>query len=407
MPRKLMTVLGLTLFAGSLSTAAHAAVPFGAFGGLCCGQNAGGGILQLTGWALDDDGVERVEIFVDGVIYNKAHYGQNSPFLEGLYPGYPDTSQGVFGIHLDSTRYSNDLHTFTARVTSNTGEQTVLNPIVIQINNVTSTLKPFGAITRPNPSAEFFGTCNLADPTPRLSVIEGWALDLGIEVGDTGVKYVELLINGALYANTLTDCFYDAYWGGLTNCYGLQSLDIEQVMPTVANSPHARFRFVLDVGLLIEGFGYSQGAHSLTIRAGDYEGNFANIAEIPVAFFCDENTGNEGSFGFIDDPYNGELTSGITPVSGWALDAEGIFRVQIHLDGIYVGDALFGLGRGDVTAAYPGFPDSLAPGWLFNLDTTATSDGHHHLQAVAIDDFGAVTILGERHFQIDNEPGPQ
>lgn len=410
MRRKLKTLLGLTLsaaFLGGISpSAAEAAQPFGHLNGLCCGQNAGGGMLPITGWALDDDGIARVEMFVDGVLYGVADYGQNNPPVELLFPGYPDGAQAGFGIHLDSTRYDNDLHTFTARVTSNSGEQVFLNPVVIQVNNVTSTLKPFGAITRPNPSAEFFGTCDLFDPTPRLSVIEGWALDLGIEVGDTGVKYVELLVNGALWANTLTDCFYDDYWGGLTNCYGLQSLDIEQMMPTVANSPHARWRFVLDVGLMIEGLGYSQGAHTLTIRAGDYEGNFANIADIPVAFFCDENTGNEGSFGFIDHPYNGQLTYGLTPVYGWALDAEGISSVRIFLDGAYVGDAIYGLGRADVSAAHPGFPDSLAPGWLFQLDTTQTSDGHHHLQAVAIDDFGAVTILGEHYFQVDNEVIP-
>lgn len=405
MRRKLNTLLGLTLSVAFLMSApVMAALPFGHLDGLAiAGQNAGGGVLPITGWALDDDGVERVEIFVDGVVYSVADYGQNKPGIEVLFPGYPDGVQAGFGILLDSTRYYNGLHTFEARVTSNTGEQVWLNPVVIQVNNDTYTLKPFGAITYPNPSAEMFGTCDLDDPTPRLSVVEGWALDVGIETGDTGVKYVELLINGGLYANTLTDCFFDPYYGGLTNCYGLQSLDIEQMLPTVANSPHARWRFVLDVGFLVEGLGYSQGAHTLTIRAGDYEGNFANIADIPVVFYCDENFGNEGSFGFIDHPYSGELTYGVTPVYGWTLDAEGISHVQIRLDGVVVGNATYGLARPDVSAFFPGYPDSLAPGWLFQLDTTLTSNGHHHLQAIAVDDFGAQTVIGEHYFQIHNE----
>jgi hypothetical protein len=305
MPRKLKSVLGLTLFAAFLPAVLSAALPFGYLNGLSGGQNAGGGVLQITGWALDDDGIERVEIYVDGVIYNVAHYGQNNPPVEILFPGYPDGAWNGFGIHLDSTRYSNDLHTFSARVTSNSGEQVWLDPVVIQVNNTSSTLKPFGEITFPNPSAELYGTCDLDDPDRRLSTILGWALDLGIETGDTGVKYVELLINGGMYANTLVDCFNDPAWGGLTNCYGLQSLGIEQIFPTVANSPHAGWRFVLDVGWLVSAVGYSQGAHTLTIRSGDYEGNFANIAEIPVVFYCDENDTNDGSFGFIDAPYNG------------------------------------------------------------------------------------------------------
>ena len=219
-----------------------------------------------------------------------------------------------FGFFLDSTLYSNDLHQISARVTSNGGEQRFLNVITIQINNNTANLPPFGAITFPNPSSELYGTCDLDDLTPRLSVISGWALDAGIETGDTGVKYVELLINGGLYANTVISCFSDPYWGGLTNCYGLQSLDVERIFPTVANSPHARFRFVLDVGWLISEIGYSQGFHELTIRAGDYFGNVANIAEIPVSFFCDENTGNAGAIGFIDGPDNGAIIDGITEI---------------------------------------------------------------------------------------------
>ena len=404
MRRNLMTLLGLTLSVGLLPAMASADEPFGAFGGIAGGdQNAGGGVLPLVGWALDDDGIAYVEIFVDGVVYDLANYGQNWPSIDLLFPGYPDGVNSGFGILLDSTRYTNDLHTFEARVTSNSGEQVFLNPVVIQVNNVTSTLKPFGAITFPNPSAEMNGTCDLSDPNRVLSPIAGWALDLGVETGNTGVKYVELLINGGLYANTLTDCFWDEDWGGLTNCYGLQSLDIERMLPTVVNSPHARWRFVLDVGFLVTAGGYSQGAHTLTIRSGDYEGNFANIAEIPVVFYCDENTGDHGGFGFIDNPEGGERTYGQTPVSGWALDREGIDHIEVFLDGYYVGNANYGFPRSDVTPFYPGYPDSLFPGWNFLLDTTLTTDGNHHLQVYAYDILGARSLIGENYFVIDNE----
>ena len=85
------------------------------------------------------------------------------------------------------------------------------------------------------------------------------------------------------------------------------------------------------------------------------------------------------------------------------LDGEGVAEVQIWLDGQWVGDAAFGLPRPDVSSVYPGYPDSLAPGWIFLLDTTLTSDGLHHVQAVAVDDFGATSIIGERYVTIRNE----
>lgn len=401
MRRKLCFLLGLSLsFAG---LPAFAAQPFGFLEGIRGGGNAGGGLLPITGWAMDDDGVERVELYVDGVVAGLTDYGGNRPDVQLVFPGYPDSPLVGFGMFLDSTRYSNDLHQITARVTSNSGEQTYLNPVTIQINNTTSNLAPFGAISYPNPSSELFGSCNLNDPTPRLSVISGWALDAGIEIGDTGVKYVELLINGGLYANTVTDCFYNPYWGGLTNCYGLQSLDIEQIFPTVANSPHARYRFVLDVGWLISAVGYSQGFHELTIRAGDYVGNVTNIAEIPVSFFCDENTGNHGAFGYIDGPLPGQLIDGVANIAGWTLDAEGVAAVQIWLDGVLQGNAVYGISRPDIAFAYPGFPDSFGAGWLYLLDTNLTTDGLHHIQAVAVDGLGESTIIGERYVEIRNE----
>jgi hypothetical protein len=401
MRRKLCFLLGLALLSAGLP--AFAAAPFGFVEGIRGGFNAGGGLLPITGWALDDDGVERVEYYVDGVIAGLADFGGNRPDVQLVFPGYPDGALAGFGFFLDSTRYSNDLHQISARVTSNSGQQTFLNPVTIQINNTTSNLAPFGAIQFPNPSSELFGTCDLDNPFRRLSVISGYALDAGIETGDTGVKYVELLINGGLYANTVTDCLNIPSWGGLTNCYGLPSLDIERIFPTVANSPHARFRFVLDVGALVANGFYGQGFHELTIRSGDYAGNFSNIAEIPVTFFCDENTGNGGAFGFIDTPTPGLLVNGLTHATGWALDPEGISAVQIWLDGIFVGNALFGFPRPDVGNLYPGYPDSAASGWQFLLDTTLTSDGIHHIQAVAVDVFGAQNIFGERYIEIRNE----
>lgn len=394
-------VLGIALFA-AVAVPVQAAAPFGVFEGLPVGENAGGGILPLTGWALDDDGIERVEVYVNGVIAGLADIHQNRPDVELAFPGYPDSARGGFGFLLDSSRYLNDLYTINARVTSNSGEQTWLDGRQIQILNTTHNLAPFGQITFPNASSELYGTCDLDDPARRYSVIEGYALDLGIETGDTGVKYVELLINGSLYANTHTDCIWTVETGGYTNCYGLPSLDVEALYPTVANSPHARFRFVLDVGWLLQ-FGYSIGFHELTIRVGDVAGQVANVAEIPVIFTCADFTDNEGAFGFIDDPESGELTGGITQVSGWALDAEGVALVRLYLDGLFVGTASYGIPRGDVLAHYPGYPDSAAAGWSFNLDTRITSDGQHHLQAVVQDDLGATNIIGERYFTIRNE----
>ena len=43
---------------------ASAAVPFGTFAAKVGGGNAGSGVVPLHGWALDDDGIEAVDIVV-------------------------------------------------------------------------------------------------------------------------------------------------------------------------------------------------------------------------------------------------------------------------------------------------------------------------------------------------------
>jgi hypothetical protein len=268
--------------------------------------------------------------------------------------------------------------------------------------NNTSTLRPFGHIDRPLRQTDLYGTCS-GSPNRIYSPIEGWALDLGVEIGDAGIGYVELLLDGAIVANTRTSCAYILATGGLTNCYGLPRLDIETRFPGALNAPSAGFRFVLDVGALITNANVTQGFHQLTIRAGDIATNVENIDEIPVNFFCEENNPNEGSIGFIEQPRPGLIVAGDTTFQGWAVDIDGINRVEMYVDGLYVGTANFGVdSRPAVANEYPGYPDAGAPVWRFIWDSTTRADAFHHMEAIAYDELGEATLIGERTFYVEN-----
>jgi hypothetical protein len=65
-----------------------------------------------------------------------------------------------------------------------------------------------------------------------------------------------------------------------------------------------------------------------------------------------------------------------------------------------------GFARPEITELYPGYPDSLAPGFRFFLDTRLLSDGIHNLQVLIIDDANQTTLIGERAFRVIN-PGQQ
>ena len=100
------------------------------------GGNSGAGLLPLTGWALDDNGVLAVDILVDGLVAGRAAYGRARAGVAARFPGFPDSAHPGFGFQLDTTHYLNGLHTVAVRVKSRAGEVALLPPQPIYFNNV-------------------------------------------------------------------------------------------------------------------------------------------------------------------------------------------------------------------------------------------------------------------------------
>jgi hypothetical protein len=404
----LLTLAAAALLALAGSDSSWADTPFGFFGGSPGGDNAARGLMPVQGWALAQSGVNAVDIVVDGGIVARAHYGRRRPRVAVLYPSFPDAPAAGFAYQLDTTHFFNGLHSVSARVMSNAGAVVYLNSLTIEFSNVTADLIPFGNIDFPNRGDEMFGNCDLSDPRRLFSVIDGYALDPGVQQGDSGIGYVELEIDRSRLLNDKRDCHFSAAEGGLSDCYGLRRLDIEQQFPSLKDSPHAGFRFVLDVGELIattDDFGeplYTPGQHVITIRAGDQFTQVTDIAEIPVTFTCRDFTANDPSIGHIDFPTVGLLYSAVITVSGWAVDFEGVQQVQVLVDGAVVGNANLGVPRPDIKSEYPSYPANPAPGWFMSLDTTHFSNGQHELSVLVIDNAGATTFIGKFPIVIAN-----
>ena len=397
---------------------ASAAQPFGTFGGKIGGGNSGWGLVQLHGWALDDDGIAWVDVVVapcappvgagcqigQAFVAGRAEYGRSRPGVSERYPGYPDSDAPGWAFQLDTTRYLNGQYRIWARVHTLSGETRNLQPKLFQFINNATALMPTGVTEFPHKGAEMRGNCNLADPARRWSVVSGYALDLGSTEDDTGVAWVELLLDGAIFANTDVDCANTPESGGLTNCYGLRRLDLQQFYPIAKNDPHLGFRFALDVGFLLTEGGYTPGSHRLTIRAGDHADQVANIDEFQVTFTCDEFLGNEESVGDILLPRPVRMVAGSVLLSGWALDWEGVHSVAVYIDGELHTYASFGLlvpGL-DLNAIYTGYPDAVAPGWVALVDSTQFSNGPHEFEIVVTDDLGENTLIGQRRYIINN-----
>jgi len=63
------------------------------------GRKAAATGLQLRGWALDPFGVESVDVEL-GKVHKPARYGEPSPELRAIFPGYPDGAYARFVLEL-------------------------------------------------------------------------------------------------------------------------------------------------------------------------------------------------------------------------------------------------------------------------------------------------------------------
>ncbi|MEM8930141.1 MAG: hypothetical protein AAGE94_03140 [Acidobacteriota bacterium] len=387
-------------------------------------DNAGSGAIAITGWTASTDGIQRVVIQVDGQDLGQAIYGRPRPDAQSQVSGLPDAAGPGFLYNINTTLFDNGVHTVTAKVVTNSGTEIVLGQSYhVLFNNTAPTLAPFGKIELPVDGTEIFGTCDLNNPNRIYTVLSGWALDLGLQEEDEGVGYVELMLDNTLFeqtyvgddgafgtlddvevdVSTRTGCFFSLATGGLTNCYGLPRLDIERFFPFAEDAPLSGFRFVLDVGYLINA-GWVQGQHKIKLRAGDQATATNEFSEIKVNFLCQENFDDIPSIGLIEYPRPGRAHSGTLFSRGWAVDIDGIVRVEIYIDGNFVTNANYGVGSRPIVAQhYPGYPDALAPVWEAAIDTTLLTDGFRRMQVRAIDLNGNSTEIGDKEFVVNND----
>ncbi|MEM7350683.1 MAG: Ig-like domain-containing protein [Acidobacteriota bacterium] len=88
--------------------------------------------------------------------------------------------------------------------------------------------------------------------------------------------------------------------------------------------------------------------------------------------------------------------SGFIGLVGWALASTPIRRVVLQVDGEDFGQVFYGQPRPDVTALFPGFPNSANPGWSYNLNSTLFLNGEHEV-SVRVETTGgsSFTLQGE------------
>jgi hypothetical protein len=388
------------------------------------------GVFPVTGWAIDDETVEYVEVLVDGLAMGNAVLGEHRPDIAHLFPSDPDAEYAGFIRMLNTTVLNNGIHILAVRAVDNQGASRIIGRRFVQTFNTGSNLPPFGAIDWPIANHTMIADgCRAIDgSTPPWSgdvyadpdaveMIFGWALDVGSRTDNGGVAFVELMLDNAPVPlgasdnpqNTSLPSFYwetSPNWGTDYNYYGHPRMDIQRLYADVPNSKDCGFAFLMDINYLILARGYSEGLHYLQVRAGDIENNVADIAQIPVIFDCNDDP-DDPAIGDIVTPEHMELVAGVVEVTGFADDTRTLRQVEIWVDGNFIGLADFGLPSPEFEEAYPWLPTSVTrnSGYRYELDTVAENlaDGEHSLVVWTEDVKDGRTIIGERRFVLDNQ----
>ena len=91
----------------------------------------------VDGWAVDDHGVAKIEILLDGETIGLAQYGNSRQDVDGDYPGLPNAPHFGFQFDVNTALFPNGLHVLEAVATDTSGNTSQLRPgpITIEIKN--------------------------------------------------------------------------------------------------------------------------------------------------------------------------------------------------------------------------------------------------------------------------------
>lgn len=113
-------------------TAPDIFTPFGATDTPVAGTSISG-VVQVAGWALDDQSVSKVEVLVDGITDGIASYGSSRPDVSAVYPNAP-VNVG-YSYSLDTTRYLNGSHVLNVKVTDSSGNAAMFADVAVTVGN--------------------------------------------------------------------------------------------------------------------------------------------------------------------------------------------------------------------------------------------------------------------------------
>jgi beta-N-acetylglucosaminidase len=309
-------------------------------------------MIKVRGWLVDNSGVSKVEVVVDGKVVGQAKYGSSRPDVLKVLPDYQNANAG-YEFDFDTRKLTNGKHTISVKGTSKSGSILQLEGKTVNVQN----LLPVGFIDAPSANSSISGMTN----------VRGWYLDVN------GVSKVEVFVDGKNMGQAK---------------YGSSRPDVQRVLPAYQNA-NGGYEFALDTKLL------TNGTHSISVKGTGKNGSITELQAKTVI------VSNSPAVGFIDSPKNDSTVKGVTKVRGWFLDTSGVSSIEVLVDGKSMGKARYGLSRPDVQKVLPAYNNANG-GYEFALDTNKLSNGWHSITIKETGKNGASTQLDDISVNVKN-----
>jgi hypothetical protein len=281
--------------------------PFGTFSTPVDGSTVRSSI-PVTGWVLDDVGVESVKIYRQ--IRNGSSYIGDAVFVEGArpdleaaYPGYPMNHMAGWGYMMLTNFLPEGYNVIYAVAIDGAGSRVTLGSSTIFIDNARA-VKPFGAIDTPTQGGKVSG---------RNFLNQGWVLTPPPNKIPTNGSTISLYIDGKFVGHP---------------AYNIYRSDIAAYFPGYANSKGAMAYMEFDTTA------YANGVHTIQWVVTDNAGNTDGVGS---RFFTVQNIGNkaQAAVSSSTETWRFHLDSPIAADHSQPLRFKKGYSPNIKLQGIY------------------------------------------------------------------------
>ncbi|WP_261854716.1 Ig-like domain-containing protein, partial [Clostridium folliculivorans] len=312
--------------------------------------------FHITGWAVSQQNIDKINVYVDGNFDGSAYYGAPTGSLASYYPTYPNSDKAGYDYYIEPLKYSVGDHTVRVEAVGKDGSKAFQDrKVVIQRS------RPAMDINWPNDGYKVTG-----DGVH----ITGWA------VNKAGIKEINVYANG----NFVGKAYYGAPTGGLTGVYG-----------TYANSANAGYDYFVYAN------NYPEGMNKFTLEA---VGNDSKIIRKDFTLYIvKENPAMDINYPNIDENIKDDFR-----ITGWAVNKSGVKQINVYDNGNYAGQANYGSPTGGLANTFPSYPNVKNAGYDYYVDLSKYSSGEHVFLVEAVGNNG--TKSSQTRKVIINKPAP-